>query len=185
MHSSPRFISPKADSSRWFSSAAKSSAAAPITEEFHPGFRASTLAHTARPVALRRRARSASRKIRLRNSASRPARLRAESERPISTFLRRSRQNRRRHRASLRQRRREVHAIRRVAPQVSGVFAQLSSITPPSIDKPSPEDLWNLLKTGRGVRGLGKYGTSICCAGAPWLSRILSRNSSTPNCSVP
>ena len=39
------------------------------------------------------------------------------------------------------------------------VFAQLTSITPPSIDKPSPEDLWNLLKTGRGVRGLGKYGT--------------------------
>ncbi|HZV59943.1 MAG TPA: NAD(P)/FAD-dependent oxidoreductase, partial [Candidatus Eremiobacteraceae bacterium] len=31
-------------------------------------------------------------------------------------------------------------------------------ITPPSIDKPSPEDLWNLLKTGRGVRGLGKHG---------------------------
>ncbi len=31
-------------------------------------------------------------------------------------------------------------------------------ITPPSINKPSPEDLWNLLKTGRGVRGLGKHG---------------------------
>ncbi|MEQ1474273.1 MAG: NAD(P)/FAD-dependent oxidoreductase, partial [Candidatus Acidiferrum sp.] len=43
--------------------------------------------------------------------------------------------------------------------KLSGVFAQLSSITPPSIDKPSPEDLWNLLKTGRGIRGLGKYGT--------------------------
>jgi phytoene dehydrogenase-like protein len=42
--------------------------------------------------------------------------------------------------------------------KVSSVFAQISSITPPSIDKPSPEDLWNLLKTGRGVRGLGKYG---------------------------
>jgi phytoene dehydrogenase-like protein len=42
--------------------------------------------------------------------------------------------------------------------KISGVFAQLSSITPPSIDKPSPEDLWNLLKTGRGVRGLGKHG---------------------------
>jgi phytoene dehydrogenase-like protein len=42
--------------------------------------------------------------------------------------------------------------------KISGVFAQLSTITPPSIDKPSPEDLWNLLKTGRGVRGLGKHG---------------------------
>src|SRR5256884_1352392 len=40
--------------------------------------------------------------------------------------------------------------------EVAGVFAQLSSITPPAIDKPTPEDLWNLLKTGRGVRSLGK-----------------------------
>src|SRR5439155_1695788 len=40
--------------------------------------------------------------------------------------------------------------------EVAGVFAQLSSITPPAIDKPTPEDLWNLLKTGRGVRKLGK-----------------------------
>src|SRR6202022_4496509 len=42
--------------------------------------------------------------------------------------------------------------------KISNVFAQLSRITPPSIDKPSPEDLWNLLKTGRDVRGLGKHG---------------------------
>ena len=42
--------------------------------------------------------------------------------------------------------------------EVAGVFAQLSSITPPAIDKPTPEDLWNLFKTGRGVRGLGKKG---------------------------
>src|SRR5262249_20979473 len=40
--------------------------------------------------------------------------------------------------------------------EIAGVFAQLSSITPPAIDKPTPEDLWNLFKTGRGVRGLGK-----------------------------
>jgi len=38
------------------------------------------------------------------------------------------------------------------------VFSQLVSITPPGIDKPSPEDLWNLLVTGRGVRRLGKTG---------------------------
>ena len=42
--------------------------------------------------------------------------------------------------------------------KISNVFAQLSTITPPSIDKPSPEDLWNLLKTGRGIRSLGKHG---------------------------
>jgi len=42
--------------------------------------------------------------------------------------------------------------------EVAGVFGQLASITPPRIDKPSPEDLWNLLKAGRSIRGLGKTG---------------------------
>jgi phytoene dehydrogenase-like protein len=42
--------------------------------------------------------------------------------------------------------------------QVGPVFGQLFSITPPAIDKPSPEDLWNLFKSGRSVRGLGKKG---------------------------
>src|SRR5450631_1994834 len=42
--------------------------------------------------------------------------------------------------------------------KIAAVFAQISAITPPSIDKPSPEDMWNLLKTGRGIRGLGKFG---------------------------
>jgi len=40
--------------------------------------------------------------------------------------------------------------------EVATVFAQLCMITPPAIDEPTPEDLWNLFKTGRGVRGLGK-----------------------------
>jgi phytoene dehydrogenase-like protein len=42
--------------------------------------------------------------------------------------------------------------------KVCAVFTQIASITPPGIDKPSPEDLWNLLVTGRGVRRLGKTG---------------------------
>jgi phytoene dehydrogenase-like protein len=39
---------------------------------------------------------------------------------------------------------------------LSEALTQLVSITPPAIDKPSPEDFWNLFKTGREVRGLGK-----------------------------
>jgi phytoene dehydrogenase-like protein len=42
--------------------------------------------------------------------------------------------------------------------ETAGFFKQLTSITPPAIDHPTPEDLWNLLKTGRGVRSLGKTG---------------------------
>ena len=41
---------------------------------------------------------------------------------------------------------------------LSEVLAQIISMTPPAIDRPSPEDFWNLFKTGRGVRRLGKEG---------------------------
>jgi phytoene dehydrogenase-like protein len=40
--------------------------------------------------------------------------------------------------------------------EIAGVFRQIASITPPGIESPSPEDFWNLLKTGRKVRSLGK-----------------------------
>src|SRR5262249_110234 len=40
--------------------------------------------------------------------------------------------------------------------EIADVFAQLCSIVPPAIDQPSPEDFWNLLMTGRSIRGLGK-----------------------------
>lgn len=42
--------------------------------------------------------------------------------------------------------------------ELAGFFTELCSITPPAIDTPSPEDLWNLLKTGRNARKLGKDG---------------------------
>src|SRR4029077_16579702 len=41
---------------------------------------------------------------------------------------------------------------------LTGVLDQLVSITPPAIDKPTPEDLWNLFRTGRNVRMLHKKG---------------------------
>jgi phytoene dehydrogenase-like protein len=42
--------------------------------------------------------------------------------------------------------------------QVADVCSQIASITPPDIAEPSPEDFWNLFKTGRNIRGLGKNG---------------------------
>jgi phytoene dehydrogenase-like protein len=38
------------------------------------------------------------------------------------------------------------------------VLGEIVSITPPAIDTPSPEDFWNLFKAGRSVRSLGKQG---------------------------
>jgi phytoene dehydrogenase-like protein len=129
-----------------------------VTEEFHPGFRASTLAHTLGPLRP-----DVARDLKVEKfnceilrpdprvfapalngesllfyddhakTAGGVARLSAKDAAKYTEFA-----------ASLE--------------KISNVFAQLSSITPPSIDKPSPEDLWNLLKTGRGIRGLGKHG---------------------------
>ncbi|HXM92205.1 MAG TPA: NAD(P)/FAD-dependent oxidoreductase [Candidatus Dormibacteraeota bacterium] len=129
-----------------------------VTEEFHPGYRASTLAHTLGPLRP-----DVARDLKVEKfnceilrpdprvfapalngesllfydnhakTAGGIARLSAKDAAKYTEFA-----------ASLE--------------KISSVFAQLSTITPPSIGKPSPEDLWNLLKTGRGVRGLGKHG---------------------------
>ncbi len=129
-----------------------------ITEEFHPGFRCSTLAHTIGPLRA-----DVARDMQVEKydcqilypdprvfaptpdgnallfyndhakTAGGIARLSAKDAAKYTEFA-----------ASLE--------------EIAGVFAQLCSITPPAIDTPSPEDLWNLLKTGRGVRSLGKAG---------------------------
>src|ERR1700730_16478133 len=129
-----------------------------ITEEFHPGFRASTLAHTLGPLRadvakdlqvelfdceiLRPNPRVCApapdgRALFFYDDAARTAAgissLSAKDAARYAQFA-----------ESLE--------------ETAGFFSQLSSITPPAIDKPTPEYLWNLLKTGRGVRGLGKNG---------------------------
>jgi len=129
-----------------------------ITDEFHPGFRASTLAHTLGPLRA-----DVARDMQLDKfdceilspdprvfaptpdgdallfyndvvkTAGEIARISAKDSAKYAQFA-----------ASLE--------------ETAGFFAQLTSITPPAIDKPTPEDLWNLLKTGRSVRSLGKAG---------------------------
>jgi len=129
-----------------------------ITEEFRPGFRASTLAHTLGPL----RADIASdlqlaqfdceilspdprvfaptpdgRALLFYNDV-------AKTAAAIANFSAKDASKYAQFAASLE--------------ATAGFFTQLTSITPPAIDKPTPEDLWNLLKTGRSVRGLGKTG---------------------------
>ena len=47
-------------------------------------------------------------------------------------------------------------AYRDAMTRVSAVLASLFAITPPSIDNPTAADAWNLLRTGRKFRALGK-----------------------------
>ncbi|HTF24805.1 MAG TPA: NAD(P)/FAD-dependent oxidoreductase [Candidatus Limnocylindria bacterium] len=129
-----------------------------ITEEFHPGFRASTLAHTLGPLRA-----DVARDLQLDNfdceilypdprvfaptpdgkallfyndvarTAAEIARISAKDSAKYAQFA-----------LSLE--------------KTARFFTQLTSITPPAIDKPTPEDLWSFLKTGRSVRRLGKSG---------------------------
>ncbi len=47
-------------------------------------------------------------------------------------------------------------AYRDAISRISSVIASVLTITPPSIDSPTAGDAWNLLRTGRRFRGLGK-----------------------------
>src|SRR5271155_953231 len=129
-----------------------------ITEEFHPGFRASTLAHTVGPLSA-----AVARDLQLekfdceilrpdpRVFAPRPDGQSllfhddaAKTAASIARFSEKDAAKYVQFTASLE--------------ELSGFFAQLCSITPPAIDTPTPEDFWNLFKTGRSVRSLGKRG---------------------------
>src|ERR1700736_4807295 len=129
-----------------------------VTEEFHPGYRASTLAHTLGPLRP-----DVARDLKVENFSCEILRpdprvfapaLNGESllfyddhAKTAGGIARLSAKDAAKYTAF-------ADSLEKIA----NIFAQLSAITPPSIDKPSPEDLWNLLKTGRGVRGLGKHG---------------------------
>jgi phytoene dehydrogenase-like protein len=129
-----------------------------ITEEFHPGFRASTLAHTLGPLRA-----DIAKDLQLENFhyeiLSPDPRVFAPSPdgkalffyndvaktaAGIGNFSAKDAAKYTQFVASLE--------------ETAGFFTQLTSITPPAIDKPTPEDLWNLLKTGKNVRSLGKTG---------------------------
>src|SRR5215472_5796320 len=129
-----------------------------ITEEFSPGFRASTLAHTVGPLRSDVAADMQLEKFNCHMLHPNPRLLaltpggrallfyndHAKTAGGITRF---SAKDAARYTEF-------AEALCRLQP----VLTQLVSITPPAIDSPSPEDLWNLFKTGRGVRGLGKKG---------------------------
>jgi len=129
-----------------------------ITEEFHPGFRASTLAHTLGP---------------LRGDIARDLSIekygceilypgpRVFAPAPGGKSLVFWNDNAKTAEGIARfsvNDAAKYTAFADALGHLTGVLDQFVSITPPSIDKPTPEDLWTLLKTGRTVRTLGKKG---------------------------
>jgi phytoene dehydrogenase-like protein len=129
---------------------------AAITEEFSPGFRCSTLAHSAGPL-LPEVARDMQlerhglklvvpeagvtalspdgRALVLYNDTARAAQ-------EVGKFSARDAAN--------------YPALRAALEKIGKVIGEALKLPPPSIDDPSRADLWGMLKTGRGLRKLGK-----------------------------
>jgi phytoene dehydrogenase-like protein len=129
---------------------------AAVTEEFHPGFKCSTVAHAGGPplaqiVKDMQLARHGLQKLEspIRIFAPKPdgraLTLYTDAQRSaddIKNFSPRDAASYIDFSASL--------------ARIAGIAAQLMELTPPVIDKPSKEDIWKFLKVGRKVRGLGK-----------------------------
>ncbi len=127
-----------------------------VTEEIHPGFRCSTLAHACGPLdaAIVRDMHLArhgaefvypdprlfapapdGRALLLYNDAARSAKSIAQlSPKDAQKYPR----------------------FQEVLARIGGFLSQVMTFTPPDIDQPSASDLWHLLQTGRGFRRLGR-----------------------------
>src|SRR2546427_123036 len=129
---------------------------AAITDEFHPGFKVPTLAHTlgplrpdvARDMALDRHGLHIIRpevRVFAPHPDGRGLFLYDDAERSAASIAGFSAKDAEKYK--------EFHAT---LGRIGKVMAQVLETTPPSIDHPSSGDLWNMLKVGRGLRGLGK-----------------------------
>jgi phytoene dehydrogenase-like protein len=129
---------------------------AAVTEEFHPGFKCSTVAHAGGPplaaiVKDMQLARHGLQKL------ESPVRIFAPNPDGRSLALYTDAQ-------------RSAEEIKKFSPKdatnyldfqeslarIARIAAELMELTPPVIEKPSREDIWKFLKVGRRVRGLGK-----------------------------
>ena len=129
-----------------------------ITEEFYPGFRASTLAHTVGPLRA-----DIVRDMQLQRFGceilSPDPRVFAPTPDGQALFFYNDTAKTAEGIAPFSKKDAGKYAqFAVVLESFNEVLAQIASMTPPAIDKPSPEDFWNLFKTGRGVRQLGKEG---------------------------
>ncbi|MGA9541980.1 MAG: NAD(P)/FAD-dependent oxidoreductase [Candidatus Sulfotelmatobacter sp.] len=129
---------------------------AAITGEFHPGFRCSTLAHTAGPIRpdIVRDMQLEEHGLRLITPDTCVTALSPDgralslyqdenkSAQSISAFSQKDAT--------------KYPEFEKSLGKISKVIAEALAATPPDIDRPSGGDLWSMLKTGRALRNLGK-----------------------------
>jgi phytoene dehydrogenase-like protein len=129
---------------------------AAITDEFHPGFRCSTLAHAAGPI---------------RPDVVRDMRLEKHGLKFITpevsvtaltpdgralSLYRDAQQSAQEITAFSQKDAAKYPQFQESLGKMGRVIAEALSTTPPNIDHPSGGDLWGMLKTGRAIRNLGK-----------------------------
>src|SRR5215471_18796719 len=129
---------------------------AAVTDEFFPGFKCSTLAHSAGPLDPEvfhemQLERFGLEMIHPQATVLAPSsedralllsRDPVRSAEQIAKFSKRDSEN--------------YLAFHRAIGRTSGVLSQVLRMTPPDLDHPGANALWSLLKTGRGLRRLGK-----------------------------
>jgi phytoene dehydrogenase-like protein len=129
---------------------------AAVTDEFHPGFRCSTLAHTAGPIRpdvvndmqLEKHGLRLITPIACVTALSPDGRALTlyqdanQSSQEIATFSQKDAA--------------KYPEFQQSLSKISKVIGEALATTPPDIDHPSSGDLWSMLKTGRAIRNLGK-----------------------------
>lgn len=129
-----------------------------VTEEFHAGFRTSTLSHTVGPLRA-----DIARDLQLEKFGCEMLRPdpRVFAPRPDGESLLFYEETAKTANSIARLSEKDAASYTKFAEtlaEFAKFFGPLCSITPPALDTPSPEDFWNLFKAGRNVRSLGKQG---------------------------
>ncbi|MGA9639878.1 MAG: NAD(P)/FAD-dependent oxidoreductase [Terriglobales bacterium] len=129
---------------------------AAITEEFHPGFRCSTLAHSAGPLRP-----DIVRDMQLARHGLKfaPSEISTVSLTPDGRALVLHSDSNKSAQEISQWSPKDAAAYADFAAalaKISKVIAEALALTPPNIDNPSSGDLWGMLKTGRSIRNLGK-----------------------------